>query len=78
MHELATWLLQQIEITTELERLAMIGNAIQHDKAINAEYLRNGNIDVLRKAWAKKKEELDKAAGVDNITNVENKATTND
>ena len=59
MHELAAWLLDEIEATTELERLNMIGETIAYDKSINAEYLANPQVlKILRRAWGEKKAEL--------------------
>jgi hypothetical protein len=59
MHELAAWLLDEIESTTELERLDMIGETIAHDKPINSDYLANPQVlKILRRAWGEKKSEL--------------------
>lgn len=61
MHELAAWLFNQIEATTEMERLEMIGETIAHDKSINAEYLQDPKVvAILRRAWGEKKTELEK------------------
>lgn len=60
MPELAAWLLDEIEATTEPERLEMIGETIAHDKSINAEYLANPQVlQILRRAWGEKKQQLD-------------------
>ena len=61
MPELAAWLFDQIEATTELERLEFIGEVIAEDKANGAEYLSDPKVlGILRRAWGDKKTELEK------------------
>jgi hypothetical protein len=81
MDELAAWLLDQIEITTDMERLKRIGEAIAADADSKAAYLSDPKVlAILRRAWGEKRDELlDSATRNDNITDVVAKtATTND
>ena len=81
MDELAAWLFEQINSTTELERLDYIAEVIAFDKAIDAVYLASPQVlQILRRAWAEKKTELlDMEKATATITNVVAKtATTND
>jgi len=59
MPELAAWLFDQIEATTELERLKFIAEILAEDKQNGAEYLADPKVlGILRRAWAEKKAEL--------------------
>lgn len=59
MPELAEWLLDQIETTTELARMDYIAECIAFDKGIDAAYLADARVvSILRRAWAAKRDEL--------------------
>ncbi len=59
MPELAAWLFDKIEKTTEPEALDYIGEVIAFDKGVDADYLANHQVvGILRRAWAEKQYEL--------------------
>lgn len=57
--DLCTWLIQQIEISTCLERLDFIAECIHDDHSVGAEYLAGDNINKLRLAWITRKKQIE-------------------
>lgn len=61
------WLIDQINTTTYIERLHFIAEVISDDKSVNASYLTEDCVKLLRQAWGNKKTQLEAAGSLPSV-----------